>query len=285
MEGIEFHQLVRTFQSIEALPQLPDSAIRLVQVCENEEATIHDAEVIVASDPGLTAMVIRAASTARYASSGGPPTTVQAAVMRLGLRALKALAMTYAFRTLMSHRYESDCYDPKALARHSVFTAIATQYLFDREYGNRGHDLEEVFTFGLLHDLGTCLFAAVAPGLFDECWRRAERTKSTFDDAFESIYDEPLATLGWAGASAWNLPEIFVEFLHARTHTAEPTDLQRVDDVVRLAEDLAPSFGYSFEPWFEANPIVGLEEAEQKALKEAADEYCAQAFGATHRAA
>lgn len=285
MEGIEFHQLVRTFQTIEALPQLPDSAIRLVQVCEDEDATIHDAEVIVASDPGLTAMVIRSASTARYASTGGAPTTVHAAVMRLGLRALKALAMTHAFRTLMSHRHESDCYDAKLLARHSVFAAVATQYLFDREYGDRGHDLEEVFTFGLLHDLGTCLFAAVAPDLFDQCWRRAERSRSTFDSAFEAIYDEPLATLGWAGASAWNLPDIFVEFLHARTHTGDPSDLQRVDDVVRMAEDFAPSFGYAFEPWLEPNAIIGLEEAEQKALKEAADEYCAHAFGSHHRAA
>lgn len=285
MEGIEFHQLVKTFQSVEALPQLPDSAIRLVQVCEEEEATLHEAEVVVASDPGLTAMVIRAASTVRYASTGGPATNVSAAVMRLGLRALKALAMSYAFRTLMSHRHESDCYDAKLLARHSVFTAIATQYLFDREYGGRGQDLEEVFTFGLLHDLGACLFATVAPDLFDQCWRRAERTRESFDNAFLSIYDEPLATLGWAGAAAWNLPDIFVEFLHARTHAGEPTDLQAVDDVVRIAEDFAPSFGYAFEPWAEASTIIGLEEAEQKALQQAADEYCAHAFGPMQRAA
>lgn len=285
MEGIEFHQLVKTFQTIEALPQLPDSAIRLVQVCEDNEATLHEAEVVVASDPGLTAMVIRTASTVRYASAGGPATNVGAAVMRLGLRALKSLAMAHAFRTLISQRHESDCYDAKRLARHSVFTAIATQYLFDREYGGRGQDLEEVFTFGLLHDLGACLFATVAPDLFDQCWRRAERTRESFDHAFLAIYDEPLATLGWAGAAAWNLPDIFVEFLHTRTHEGDPTDLQTVDDVVRIAEDFAPSFGYAFEPWAEPGAIVELDEGEQKALQEAADEYCVHAFGSTRRAA
>ncbi len=285
MQGIEFHELVRTFQTTEALPQLPDSAIRLVQVCDNEEATLQEAEVVVVSDPGLTAMVIRSASSVRYLSAGGPPTTVSSAVMRLGLRALKALAMTYAFRMLIGQRHDSDCYDAKRLARHSVFTAIATQYLFDREYGNREHDLEEVFTFGLLHDLGVCLFATVAPDLFDECWRRAERTQSTFEATFEAIYSEPLATLGWAGASAWNLPDIFVEFLHTRTHQGEPSDLQQVDSVVQMAEDFAPSFGYAFEPWIEAHPLVGLSESEQEALKEAADQYCLHAFGACHRAA
>ncbi|MBC8063418.1 MAG: HDOD domain-containing protein, partial [Chlorobia bacterium] len=245
MDGIEFHQLVRTFQNVEALPQLPDSAIRLVQACDDDDATIHDAEVVVASDPGLTAMVIRTASTARFMSMGGPATTVSASVMRLGLRALKSLAMTHAFRTLLNQRHESDCYEAARFAKHSVFTGIATQYLFDREYGSRGHDLEEVFTFGLLHDLGTCLFANVAPGLFDECWQRAERNSTTFDAAFHSTYNEPLATLGWAAASAWNLPEIFVEFLHTRSQRDEPSDLQAVEDIVATAEVFAPTFGYA----------------------------------------
>jgi HD-like signal output (HDOD) protein len=278
MDGIEFNQLVRTFQSVEALPQLPDSAIRLVQVCEDEEATLHDAEQIVAGDPGLITMVIKAASTARFASTGSPATTVNTAVMRLGVRALKALAMTHAFRSLLNQRHESDYYDAHRLAKHCVFVAITTQFLFDREYGNHGHDLEEVFTFGLLHDLGTCLFANVAPGLFDECWRRAERSQSTFDQAFEAIYDEPLATLGWAAATAWGLPDIFIEYLHARTKKDEPSDLQTVDDLVSVAEDFSPSFGYGFENWREALPIVGLDKEEQTELKRAADEYCAHAF-------
>lgn len=284
MDGIEFNNLVRTFQNIEALPQLPDSAIRLVQVCEDEDATIHEAEFVVASDPGLTAMVIRAASTARFASIGSSATTVNAAVMRLGLRALKALALAHAFRTLLNQRHESDCYDAIRLAKHSVFTAISSQYLFDREFGSHGHDLEEVFTFGLLHDLGSCLFANVAPGLFDQCWRDAEQRGITFESAFFSVYEEPLATLGWAAASAWNLPEIFVEFLHTRAQRAEPSDLQAVDDIVAISEDFAPSFGYSFEPWLEPSPIVGLEPAEQQALKQAVDEYCAHAFMHSHAA-
>jgi HD-like signal output (HDOD) protein len=284
MDGIEFNQLVRTFQNVETLPQLPDSAIRLVQACDDDEATIHDAELVVASDPGLTTMVIRTASTVRFASFGGPATTVNGAVMRLGLRALKALAMAHAFRTLLNQRHESDYYDATRLAKHCVFTAISTQYLFDREYGAHGHDLEEVFTFGLLHDLGTCLFAGIAPGLFDQCWLQAEQNQSTLEAAFLSIYEEPMATLGWAAASAWGLPDIFVEFLHTRAQRAEPSDLQAVDDIVEISEDFAPSFDYAFEPWLEASPIVGLEVAEQKALKAAVDEYCGHAFSHCHAA-
>ncbi len=282
MEGCEFQKLVQTFQTIEALPQLPDSAIRLVQTCEDEDATIHDAELVVGGDIGLTTMVIRAASTTRFASIGGPSTTVNGAVMRLGLRALKAIAITHAFKTLLSSRHESDCYDAPAFAKHSVFAAIATQYLFDREYGSRGHDLEEVFTFGLLHDLGSCLFATVAPSLFDDCWRKAERSRTTLEQAFEESYSEPLSTLGWAAATAWNLPDIFVEFLHARTKRDDPSDLQAVDDMVMTAEAFAPSFGYAFEPWLEANPIVGLEQAEMDGLKQAVDDYCAHAFSRSY---
>lgn len=284
MDGIEFNQLVKTFQNVEALPQLPDSAIRLVQACEDADATIHDAELVVASDPGLTTMVLRAASTARFASIGGRATTVNGAVMRLGLRALKALAMAHAFRTLLNQRHESDYYDAQRLAKHCVFTAISTQYLFDREYGSHGHDLEEVFTFGLLHDLGTCLFATIAPGLFDQCWLLAQERQTTFENAFFSTYEEPLAILGWAAASAWGLPDIFIEFLHTRAQRAEPSDLQAVDDIVAISEDFAPSFDYAFEPWLEGADIVGLEPGEQKALKEAVDEYCAHAFSHSHAA-
>ncbi|MBN9500611.1 MAG: hypothetical protein BGO01_02820 [Armatimonadetes bacterium 55-13] len=284
MDGIEFQQLVKTFQNVETLPQLPETSIRLIQACEDDNATLQTAEHIVASDPGLAATIIRAASTARFLTAGGPATSVSSAVMRLGLRVLKALAMTYTFRSLMNRRHSSEHYDPKAFAQHSVFVAIATQFMYDRQFGHSGHDLEEVFAFGLLHDLGICLLANVAPEIYDEIWQRADNMKIGFDKSFEIKFQEPLTTLAWAAAAAWNLPDIFTEFLHSLTGKADPNDLEPVAEIVRQASDLSAQLGYGIEPWVETKCESDLNEAELKALKQAVDDYCAQAFGTANAA-
>lgn len=278
MDGLEFQQLVKTFQTLEALPQLPESSIRLVQTCEAEGATLQDAEKIVASDPGLATTVIRAASTARFFGMGGPTTSVSSAVMRLGLRALKALAMTYTFRALLDRRNGSDHYDPHPFSRHSVFVGIGTQYIYDRECGHLGHDLEEVFAFGLLHDLGACLLANVAPEIFDELWVQAQNAKMSFEERFLQKFKEPLVTVAWAASTAWDLPELFTEFLHSLTGRAEPSDLDQVCDLVSKVSQLSEGLGYGFEPWRQSANPLSLDEAETNALKKAVDDYCAQVF-------
>jgi len=278
MDGIEFQNLVKTFQTIEALPQLPESSIRLVQTCESDGATLLDAEKIVASDPGLATTVIRAASTARFFGMGGPTTSVSSAVMRLGLRALKALAMTYTFRALLDRRNGSEHYDPHPFSRHSVFVGIATQYVYDQECGHLGHDLEEVFAFGLLHDLGACLLANVAPEIFDELWVQAKNAKIPFAQRFQTKFKEPLVTVAWAASTAWDLPELFTEFLHSLTGRAEASDLDQVCDIVTNVSLLSETLGYGFEPWMESKNTLSLEESEIAAIKKAVDDYCAQVF-------
>lgn len=278
MDGLEFKQLVKTFQSLEALPQLPESSIRLVQTCESEGATLQDAEKIVASDPGLATTVIRAASTARFFGMGGPTTSVSSAVMRLGLRALKALAMTYTFRALLDRRHGSEHYDPRPFSKHSVFVGIGAQYLYDRECGHLGHDLEEVFAFGLLHDLGACLLANVAPELFDELWIQAQNGKISLEERFYMKFKEPMVTIAWAAATAWDLPELFTEYLHAMTKRAEPSDLQQVCQLIETVSLLSETQSYGFEAWLPGENRTDLDEKELPALKRAVDDYCAQVF-------
>lgn len=279
MDGIEFEQLVKTFQNVETLPQLPESSIRLVQVCEDPDATLQDAERVITSDPGLAATVIRAASAARFFGIGGPATSVAAATMRLGIRALKALAMTYTFRILLDQRNKSEYYDAHEFARHSVFVAIATQYIYGRDHSHCHQDPEEVFAFGLFHDLGSCLLAYVAPEIYDRLWLKASADKSSFEEAFFMTFHEPLATVGWAAAAAWNLPEIFVEFLHAMTRRGEPTDLEAVCETIHLASDLSACHEYGMEPWVEGVNTTDLAPVELEELVKAVDDYCAQAFG------
>jgi len=267
MDGLEFDQLVKTFRTVEALPQLPESSFRLVQTCEDPDANLHDAEMVIASDPGLLTVVLRAASAARFASMGGPATTVNAAVMRLGMSSLKALAMTHAVRSLIDQRHECDWYDSRRFAAHSVFVAVAMQHLFEREFGGTKADLEEIFTFGLLHDLGICLLAHIAPDLYDHLWRKAESKNAPFEDVFFERFHEHISTLAWAAATAWRLPDIFVEFLHQESISHEPSDLAMVIETLEMAESLTISLGMGIEPWITTEASVELEAEEIESIK------------------
>ena len=60
MELREFNDLIETFRNTHTLPQLPEAAMKLVELSDRPDATCEDLERIVSSDPALAASILRA---------------------------------------------------------------------------------------------------------------------------------------------------------------------------------------------------------------------------------
>ncbi len=252
MNEQHFSKIVELFQRSDALPQLPDSAIRLMELIDKGDPSPNDLERVIAPDPALAACLLRTASSVAYGSSASV-TTLRAAALRLGLRAVRTIALTFAMQAVLGRKTQSELFDPVAFSRHSLFVGITARTLFQNtspiERRLAGWSPEEVFAAGLLHDLSSCLLAQLAPDLFDRSWERARNQGYTLEDGFLEIFGVPLPMLGCAAVCAWKLPELFAEGI---AFIAEPPqDLSRTlcRDCILYADGLSPTFGFGREPW------------------------------------
>jgi HD-like signal output (HDOD) protein len=253
MDQQQFSQLIDLFKRAEALPPLPETALRLIEVIDGGEPSLHELEQIVSVDPALAANIIRAASNAAYATQGWHVTTVTGAIMRLGVRNVRTLALTFTLHSVFGRATRSQYFDPGQFARHSVFVAAMGEFLYVRaaSEGQAGGTWspQEMFCAGLLHDLPKCLLAHVASDIYDSVWERARDAKQSFEEAFEGEFGEPLPLLGCAAVVAWRLPETFARAMAFIAEAPEDDQFSLEHDCLVTADGLAPAVGYGHEEW------------------------------------
>ncbi len=143
---------------ITQLPVQPGAAMRLLWMLEDPRTSAADLGRVIESDPALSTQVIRLANTAFYGLSG-QVSSAWRAVTVLGLATVRALATTAAF----------DLFNTKGRAvpddfwAHSVCTAAASSCAAAR----LGHQANEAFSVGLLHDIGSALMFRRAPRRYE----------------------------------------------------------------------------------------------------------------------
>jgi len=78
----------------------PDSCVRLLVELKDDFVSTQTLERIVRGDVALSGRVISMANSAAFQSSTGPTTTISGAIARIGLAALRTVALAYAFASL-----------------------------------------------------------------------------------------------------------------------------------------------------------------------------------------
>jgi HD-like signal output (HDOD) protein len=258
-----YDRLSLLFNRSYALPELPGIAMKLIEAVDSGDASANDLERIISCDPMLPVKILRLANAASFAT-GTECSTIKGAIMRLGQRGVRALAMSVLMQKLTSGRSMVGI-DPQKIATHSMFVGFLARYLYARRYQRAAFSsrwtADEIFSAGLLHDLGLPLLAQVAPEEFSRVRSMAERGNLTFEAAFQHLFSRPLTSLASSAASAWGLPDMFVQ---AFNHWERPWDHSEEFPALcclNYANYLAIKFGATSEEW----PITVAAEPEVEA--------------------
>lgn len=136
------------------LPAGQATAVRVLQVIDDDRASTTDLARAVESDPMLTAQVMRLANSAYYGLSRHVA-SADFAVSVLGFSTIRSLAAASAAGTLHEGvRLPTDFWE------HAAATAVATAMVAPRVMLDRA----EAFSLGLLHDLGSAVLCRLDPG-------------------------------------------------------------------------------------------------------------------------
>ncbi len=211
--------LVSKLEQIPALPLVYHEVRRLTAVRTTDARTVVEA---LEKDPGLCGKVLKLANTAIFGFRG-KITNLHLAVSLLGNGHI--LGMTSALAILKHFRRSGDGkFDPKQFWWHSILTGCCVAEL----NGYYKYEIrDDLFTFGLLHDIGKIAVYENLPDKFDRIIFLYQKGVP-YRQAEIKILGADHTVVGALVAQGWKLPEDYVEVI--RSHHAWDGNLKTATD-------------------------------------------------------
>ena len=251
-------------RELSALPTLPTVAARLLQLGAQEEPDLREIVRLIEADPTLTARLLslcrRAANRTRH-----PITTVEMAVVMLGLDAVRSLVLSVAIfdwsGNLPRKQTGKAAAAPSGFNRvgfwqHSIAVACAAE-LIARELPEPDVHPEECFVCGLVHDIGKLALEVVLPRAYGRVIDLTETRQGNIADFERPILGMDHHAAGAHIAAMWSLPETVraaVE-LHGTPYERLPeTPARRVVGIVSIADALCRRLGLGWSGNMAATP-------------------------------
>ena len=150
-------RLRRGVQRVYDLPSFPEVIVKLGEVAEDPNSSSREVAAVMENDQALAAKVLKLVNSAFYSFSK-PVASLQHAVTLIGYNSIRSLAMSVSVKGMFKGL--GDSFALESFWCHSLATAIAAKLLAEK---NRFAFKDDMFTAGLLHDVGILLEARYFP--------------------------------------------------------------------------------------------------------------------------
>lgn len=235
-------------QQLEGLPTLPSIVYQLSRVISDPMSSTRDIEKIMANDPAMTVKVLELANSAYYAIPGGV-TSLSRAIAYIGFDAIHQLVLAASIIKALDSKASAH-FEPKEFWKHCLGVAMASEATARFIHHKNPSDL---FTCGLVHDLGKIALHLLEPEIFSSVLLEANRNASTFHEAERALGVPTHTAVGRDLMAKWRLPVLFQV---ATSEHHEPSlsargdlspELNQVVDIIYIANLLihALHFGKS----------------------------------------
>lgn len=225
-----------------ALPMLPAVAQSALQLVNNPDTNIAEFARLVEKDPPIAARFLSVANSALY-SRGRKVTSLEEAVMRLGLYACRDLLMQVVYASTLSglKRYQREVQASFQRSVHSGLTCRAVCATLDIRF-------REAYLCGLLHDIGESRVYRILSELGEPA---SEAEAALLVHRYHERAGVELADL-------WKLPPEIQEVCQAHHTRGQPTsDAIRIVRIADLLIDKVQQCAAANEPEFGSDAFTG----------------------------
>ncbi|MCP4606290.1 MAG: HDOD domain-containing protein [Proteobacteria bacterium] len=228
---------------ISDLPTLPTVALEVASLLDDPRSTPKRITEVMKADQVLTSKVLKLVNSAYYGIPGGV-STVERAIAFLGYNTIFQLLIGVSVLEF-SRLGGAAGIDIREFWKHSLGVAVAAE-MIGRRIGYK--NTEELFSAGLLHDLGKLALAKVARQRFSKA---VELAKKDGIQLLNAEKEQGLPThdkVGMTLAEQWRFPPNLRTAIaaHHRSHAVRcqtvPNNLRALVDVVVLANILCRRF-------------------------------------------
>ena len=206
-------------EEVVTLPSLPDTVMRVTSMVDDPDCQLSDVAATISADPSLSLKTLRLVNSAYY-GLGQQITTVEHAVVLLGIKVIKNLALTATvFDTLQV--------STAVFLRHSITCGVAMRALAETGKTALSPIVEndEAFIFGLLHDVGKVILEEYCRKAWAEVPGAVKARRIPWHVAEREIIGVDHALMGARLAEKWRLSSRLIDAIaghHDLNQCAKP---------------------------------------------------------------
>jgi len=220
-----------------ALPEIPSIVIELNEVIADPLSTADQMAQVINRSPSLTALLLKIVNSSFY----GLPSRVDRvslAVTLIGTRELSSLALGISIMSYFKS-IPSSILTMRSFLKHSLACGIMSRLLAAQKSLRQ---TEQMFTAGLLHDIGRLILFIYFPGEALGCLHQARQTSERLYQVERKRLGCHHAQIGKYLLNRWRLPLIIentVCFHHEPAEAPDPIPAA----IVHVADLLANALG------------------------------------------
>ena len=223
---------------IARMPSLSTTAIKVLETCNDPQASATDLKRVISLDPVLTARVLKLINSAYYSLSI-PVTSLTRAIVMLGLNTVKNLALSFAILENFKNNESTAVFSPDEFWMHSLCVGVIAKNIAGLKM-KAPQSLEAFFVAGLLHDLGKIPLNRQFPSEYRRVWELAEDRQLNLRQSENQHLGIDHCTVGYMIAKKWCLGATMIEALSCHH---DPDNSSEVDRdfvyIVSLANQFA----------------------------------------------
>ncbi len=225
--------LAKRIEEIEDLPSLPHTLRKVLDDLDSVSSSAKRLEGLIKDDPVLSANILRIANSPYYGVSGEISSLARAVVV-MGFDEVKNLVIGLSLTGTFSGDLGIDLFSAKQLWLHSIGVARAAQAMaeFIPELDN-----DELFTAGLMHDLGKFLQCLYFGDYFEKIIE-AHRQRGISILEAEQEYGLSHSEAGAFLAQKWGMSDMLVNVVRYHHHPASAGPYAQAASVVFLSDQI-----------------------------------------------
>lgn len=220
-------KLEALFQNPHALPTAPKVVEELINSFDDPSASSESVAKKLATDPVLSAKLLRLANSAYYHVSRSIG-TVDDAVLMLGFVTVRTLVISSG---LVSGFKTVPGLDLKQFWRYNLHTAVAAKWIAKQARENT--DL--AFTIGMMHSIGQLVIHAAMPEQAMQLDKEVGPLDARRLDIEQTTFGYGFADVGAELAVRWKFPDVFASTIRSFPQPLAATPPSRMAAVIHLA--------------------------------------------------
>jgi len=221
------------------LPTLSVVANNIIQITQSPKSSALEVGRYISQDQALVSRILRIANSTFYGFPG-KITTIPHAVVILGFTNIRNLVLTASISKMFSSKGGDGDFDREGFWKHSVACGV-TSKLIAKRLGLK--NLEEVFIWGLLHDVGKLVLDTYFNEEFTRVVCLVKEKEILVRDAEQELLGFDHAAVGANVADRWNLPPALIKVIRFHHNPTQANESMRMVTIVHLADVLCRAIG------------------------------------------
>jgi HD-like signal output (HDOD) protein len=232
------------------IPPFPQVAIQLLRLTNDEQVSMRQLSLLIASEPAFSSEVLTIANSALYASRV-PVTSVLQAVAVLGTNALRGICLTVGVRTYLGESLNHESL--RALWRHNMACALVA-----RQLASAGSiDQNAAYTAGIMHDIGRLGLAVILPKRYAALLENHTGPPNSILVLEQELFGLDHCEAGRNLIKDWKLPSNF-EAIVSHHHPRRRQDEWNLPGLINVSCRLADATGFAAFQGCEITPYADL---------------------------